>query len=128
MRGDLCGKRTSMLTAINCCTVDHQSLIALHQSSIQQPDICRESRFLPTALVFDASVRGSPSEYRYNVWYGKTRMAWLPGGVNSNIVDMFIRFDRIHERDEQTDGRADRRTPHRRHGPRLCIASRGKNL
>jgi len=34
MRGGLCGKQTSTLTAINYCTVDRQLLIALHQSSI----------------------------------------------------------------------------------------------
>jgi len=43
-----------------------------------------------------------PSEYRHPVWYGKTRMVWLPDG--EKISDMFIRFDLIHERDGQTDG------------------------
>ena len=38
--------------------------------------------------------------------------------------DMFTRFNRIHERDRQTDRRMDNA---RRHRPRLCIASRGKN-
>jgi len=37
-------------------------------------------------------------------------------------IDMFIRFDTIHERDGHTDGR----TPHDDIG-RACIASRGKN-
>ena len=37
----------------------------------------------------------------------KTRMAWLPA-VEKEIVDMFIRFDRMYERDRQTDGRTDR--------------------
>jgi len=36
------------------------------------------------------------------------------------IEDTFIHLDRIHERDRQTDTA-------RRHRPRLCIASRGKN-
>jgi len=42
---------------------------------------------------------------------------------------MFIRFDRIHERDRETDGRTDRRTDTAwRHRPRLFIASREKKL
>jgi len=36
---------------------------------------------------------------------------------------MFTHFDRIHERDRQTDRRTDNA---RRNGPRLCTASRGK--
>jgi len=38
---------------------------------------------------------------------------------------MFIRFDVIYERDRQTDGQTDRRTPHDSKD-RACIASRGK--
>ena len=37
---------------------------------------------------------------------------------------MFTRFDTIHERDRHPDGRTDTA---RRHRPRLCITSRGKN-
>jgi len=37
---------------------------------------------------------------------------------------MFIRFDRIHERDGQTDGQT---SQHDGIGCALCIASRGKN-
>jgi len=35
---------------------------------------------------------------------------------------MFMRFDRIHKSDRQTDGQTDRQTDiARRHRPRLCI-------
>jgi len=49
-------------------------------------------------------------------------MVWLPDGENY-FEDMFIRFDRIRERDRHTDGR----TQHDDIG-RACIASRGKKL
>ena len=70
---------------------------------MKPPDIGSESRFLPTPPAFDAPVRelpGLPSEYCHAVWYGKTRIVWLPDGEK---IYMLIRFDRIHERDRQTD-------------------------
>ena len=45
---------------------------------------------------------GLPSEYCYDVWCGKTRMVWLPDS-KKKFEDMFIRFDRMYERDGQTD-------------------------
>ena len=47
-------------------------------------------------------------------------MVWLADG-EKKIEGMFIRFDRIHERDGHTDGRTDGRTPHDSIG-RACIA------
>jgi len=35
-------------------------------------------------------------------------MVWLPDG-EKNVEDVFIRFDKIHERDRQTDRQTDRR-------------------
>jgi len=53
-------------------------------------------------------------------------MVWLPDC--EKIEEMFIRFDRIHERDGQTDRQTDGRTSRDgRHRQRLYIASRGKN-
>ena len=51
------------------------------------------------------------------------KLEWCgyPDG-EKNFEDMFIRFDMIHERDRQTDGRTDTACRHR---PRLCVASRG---
>jgi len=45
-----------------------------------KPDIGLESRFLPTTPAFDAPFRGFWSDYPHLVWYGKTRMVWLPDG------------------------------------------------
>jgi len=52
-------------------------------------------------------------------------MAWLP--TVRNFEDIFIRFDRMCERDRHTDGWTDGQTPHDDVG-RACIASRGKNF
>jgi len=64
-----------------------------------KPDIGRESQFLPTHLTSMPLLGGFPPEYCHNVWYGKTRMMWLPDG--EKIEDMFNRFDRIHESGRQ---------------------------
>jgi len=69
-------------------------------------DIGPESRFLPTLPVFDAPLRGFPSEYRHKVWYAKTTMVWLTDGEKKS-GDMLTRFDRIHECDRQTDTQTD---------------------
>jgi len=57
-------------------------LIALALAVIDRlPDIGRQSRFVPTPRAFDAPLKESASEYCHNVWYGKTRMMWLPMDV-----------------------------------------------
>jgi len=66
-------------------------------------DICWKSPlFVPFAF-------GFPSEYCPKVWYGKTRMVWLPDG--KKIENTFSCFDTIHERDRQTDRRSVTRPP-----------------
>ena len=50
-------------------------------------------------LVFDALVRGSPSDYCLPVWFGETGMVGLPDKSD----DMFTRFDRMYECDRRTD-------------------------
>jgi len=51
-------------------------------------------------------VHSVPSEYCYNVWYGKIRMVWLPGGENNLKIYLFV----LTECSNVTDIRADRRT------------------
>ena len=64
---------------------------------LAKPDICPESRFLPTLPAFDAPVRGSPSEYCH-----EEQLEWFGYPMVKKCEDTFIRFDRVHERDRQT--------------------------
>jgi len=47
-------------------------------------------------------------EYCHGVWQ-KTKMVWLPDGEN-NFEDIFIRSDRMYERDGHTDRWTDGQT------------------
>ena len=71
-----------------------------------KPDIGSESRFLLTPPAFNTLVSGFSSEYRHAIWYGKTRMVWLPDG-EEKFEDVLIRFDRMYERDGQTHTQTD---------------------
>ena len=68
-----------------------------------KPDIRSESRFLPTPPAFDAPVRGFPSEYRYPVWHGKTRMAWLTDGEKILKICLFVFTQLTNVTDRRTD-------------------------
>jgi len=78
------------------------------QLLIAKPDIRLESRFYPTPPAFEAPVRGGGVPVGIlpilpcRLVYGKTRMVGLPDG-EKNFEDIFIRFDRMYERDGQTD-------------------------
>ena len=67
---------------------------------------------MPIPPAFDAPVRGRgfPS-YIFAVTFGVEKLEWFAYPTVKNVEDMFIRFDKIHERDRrterQTDGRAD---------------------
>jgi len=100
-----CDKQDSLIAAVCAvnCTVDRRSCCSHFSSHRYDSQIFVENRFLPTSPAFDAPVGKSPSEYCHDVWRGKARMVWLPDGEKNLKIDQFIRFNRIHERDRQTD-------------------------
>ena len=53
-------------------------------------------------------IRGFPSKYCHPVWYGKTRMVWLPEGEKISKIYLFVLAQLTNVTDRQTDGQ----TPH----------------
>jgi len=81
---------------------------------------------LPNPPAFDASVGGPRRNVAIRL--GVEKLEWCGYPMLKKIEDKFIRVDRIHERDRRTDGQRDGVTDiARRHRPRLCTASVGKN-
>ena len=106
------------VSVILASTVQYSTVVML-----MTPDgpavIDAKVRCRPKIAIF-ATVRWVPLEYCHNVWCRKNQNGVATRRWNI-IEDTFIRFDRIHKRE---DGQTDTA---RRHRPRLCRASRGKN-
>ena len=49
------------------------------------------------------SLGGFPSEYRHPVWYGKTRMVWLPDGEKILKISLFVLTECTNVTDRHTD-------------------------
>ena len=86
-------------------------------------DIGQKSWFL-YPLVFDAPVKGSPSEYCYAVCMKKPESRGYP---MVKKIWWYINSFWHNLRTWQTDKQTHRQTPHIRQRPRLMLVSRGKN-
>jgi len=64
----------------------------------------------------------TPSEYCHVIWYGKTRMVWLPDGEKILKICLFVLTECTNVTDKHTH--THRRTPHDGIG-RACTISRG---
>jgi len=78
-----------------------------------KPDIGSESWFLPIPPAFDAPVRGV-SRRNIAMQFGTEKLELCGYTLVKKMEDIFIRFDRMHERDGRTEGRTDGRTDRHR--------------
>ena len=84
----------------------------IHTQCPIQPAIRPESRFLPTHLHSTPPLGGFSSEYCHPVWYGKTRMVWLPDSEKISKISLFVLTWFTNVTDGRTNGRTDTQTPH----------------
>jgi len=117
MRGDLYGKWTSTLTAINYCTVDRRNCCSHSNSHRSDRLIGRESRFCLPAL-FDALIRGRGHHRYIAMTFGTEIIEWSLHGGEKNWRHVYSfrqntgTWRRPNVRtDRQTDRRTDWRTP-----------------
>jgi len=76
----------------------------LHQHGSQSQILVENRDFYLPQLHLTPSLGGFLSEYCHNVWYGKTRMVWLPEGEKFLKICLFVSTEYTN----LTDGR----TPH----------------
>jgi len=97
------------LCALHCMVVGN-CFCHFARPAIFDSQLLHQNRDLCLLRLHSTSPLGGgefPSEYRYLVWHGKTRIAWLPDGEKI-CEGIFIRFDTTHERDRHTDRQTDR--------------------
>ena len=82
-----------------------------------------KARYWSKIAIF-ASVRGGGPRRTIVTTLYMEKLEWCGYPMVKKTEDIFIHFERIHDRDRQTDGQTDTARWHRL---RSCIASRGKN-
>jgi len=88
-------------------------------SAKKSPFLRTAGHIFHTPLHSTPPLGGFPSEYRHPLWYGKTRMVWLPDG------EKIRRYLYSFSRNSRT-WRTDRRTPHHGIYSAYAYALRGK--
>ena len=87
--------------------------------------IFMKKSFYHTPLHSTPPLGGFLSEYRYRLWYRKTRMVSLADGEKISKICLFVLTWSTNVTDERTDKRTDGHCMTAK--TTLCIASRGKN-
>ena len=82
----------AVLITPGCRSVDSTRL---SQIQAQNRDFCLPLHSTPP-------LRGSPSEYCHDFWYGKSRMVWLPDGEIFLKIYVFVSIDLTTVTDRQT--------------------------
>jgi len=75
-----------------------------------KPDMRPELHFFayPICIQRSGPLEGFPSEYCHTVWYGKTRMVWLPDGKKISKISLFVLAQFTNVSDGQTDRQTDK--------------------
>jgi len=68
-----------------------------------QRDICEKIVILSYPIAFDAPVRGVPVGIAPPLWYGKTRMAWLPDGEKISKISLVVLAQLTNVTDRRTN-------------------------
>ena len=80
-----------------------------HWQHTMKADTGRESQFLLNLPVFKVSIRSPHTNIA--IMFGMKKLEWCGYPTVKNFEHIFIRFNRIHKRDERTDRQTDRQTP-----------------
>ena len=75
----------------------------------------KKSAFYHTPLHSTPPLGGFPSEYRHPLWYGKTRMVWLPDGEKISKICLFVLMWSTNVTDWRTERQTDTAWQHRPH-------------
>jgi len=106
MCGVLCGKWTSMLSAINYCMVDRRECWSHFISHWSESQIVVENHNFCLPHLHSTPPLGGPRRI-IAITFGIEKLEWCGYQSWKKVEDMFIRFDRIHKRDRWTDSQTD---------------------